>query len=114
MDTMQSYSFLPIIPKATRFPPPSSLALPSLLDHIWTNRLGVCTSGIILLEGTDHCPVFVKLPIIQSIENKIKLTFRLHNPVNIDHFQREVRLLVQDVEYRSDVGSLTLILMSEL
>ena len=90
-DTMQSYSFFPIITKATRFPPPSSLAPPSLLDHIWTNRLGVCTSGIILLDGTDHCSVFVKLPIIQNIENKIKLTFRLHKPINIDNFEREVR-----------------------
>ena len=58
--------------------------------------------------------MLVKLPIVQNIENKIKLTFHLHSPISIDNFESEVILLVQDIDYRSDVGSLTLELMSEL
>ena len=70
-NTMQSVSFIPVITKPTRFPAGNSAIAPSLLDHIWVNRFNAFTSGIIVVDSTDHCPVFIKIPIVASISEKI-------------------------------------------
>ena len=62
MNTMHSVTFTPVITKATRFPSGNSPGSPSLLDQIWTNRLGIFTGGIILKDTTDHCPIFINIP----------------------------------------------------
>ena len=60
---MQSLSFLSKITKATRFPPISvnnvdgrlsRSASPSLIDHMWSNNLSECDSGVLMYDLTDH------------------------------------------------------------
>ena len=64
MDTMQAMNFIPLITKATRFPSAEGMGAPSLLDHIWTNSFVQFSTGIITVDITDHCPVFLNLPNI--------------------------------------------------
>ena len=57
VNTMQSLHYMPLITKPTRFPPDEN-SEPTLLDHIWVNYMDVYTSGILLTDTTDHCPIF--------------------------------------------------------
>jgi hypothetical protein len=83
---LYSLSFLPLITRATRFPPPGSNSEPSALDQIWINSLQRCSSGIIFSDISDHCPTFVHVPIVTDSSDKIKITFRNHNSQNMDAF----------------------------
>ena len=58
MTLMQSFNFLPLITKATRFPSTVENYSPSLLDQIWVNSFRQFSSGIITVDVTDHCPFF--------------------------------------------------------
>ena len=61
---MRSFYLVPVITEPTRFPPASLNQTPSLLDHIWVpiNSKISIKSGIILYDGTDHCPTFISFP----------------------------------------------------
>jgi hypothetical protein len=83
---LQSLSFLPLITKPTRFPSVNSNAVPSLIDHIWLNTLQQCSSGILLLDITDHLPTFIQIPRINHMSDKFKLKFRTHSPNEVDNF----------------------------
>ena len=75
---LQSYHFISVIDKPTRFHP-NGLTLPSLLDQIWTNDLTYTDCGIILLDVTDHCPDYIKFKSNKpnrKTSEKIKITFR--------------------------------------
>ena len=108
VSTMQSMSFLPIITKATRFPPAGSLGAPSLLDHIWLNKFSSYIAGIILIDNTDHCPTFLKLPIAGDNNSKIKLHFRIHNSECMNRFKMEIRSILSNINYDDDVNVTTL------
>ena len=111
---MHSLSFTPVITKATRFAPPGSDIAPSLLDHIWINKFSSYIGGIILIDNTDHCPAFLKLPINSNNCNKIKLCFRTHSPDCIAKFEREIPALLSAINYNDDINATTFKLISDL
>ena len=86
---LQSMHFLPTITKPTRFPPTSVPSVPTLLDHIWSNRLHDHSSGILLSDITDHCPVSIHLYNFKNPNNKTKVTFRIHKQEYINKFLEE-------------------------
>lgn len=85
---LNSFSLFSFISKPTRFPTDISSTDPTLLDHIWTNKLHVLNSGIITLDITDHCPCYVHLdlPVIKCSPEKTKIVFRIHKEENIELF----------------------------
>ena len=107
METMQSLSYIPLITKATRFPNTEETGTPSLLDHVWTNSLKRFSSGIIAVDLTDHCPVFLNLPVHVCIDKKIKLTFRVHSPTAIEEFKGKLRDWLEYVSFEVDINTLT-------
>ena len=107
INTMQTLSFIPVITKPTRFPPADSRGDPSLLDHIWINSLREYYSGVLCIDITDHCPVFVNIPISHKYNDTVKLTFRIHSQCNIDKFKKDVHTYVRDMYYEADVNELT-------
>ena len=85
--SLQSLSFFPVITKPTRFPSGNQKGNPSILDHIWCNNLSHFSSGILFCDVTDHCPLFYRfVRPIGNNSNKIKLSFRSHNPGNTNKF----------------------------
>lgn len=91
MTTLQSLHYLPRITKPTRYPPDSSNALPSLLDHIWINFTNINTCGIILADITDHLPTFIMVPVAKHDYDFKKITFRDHSPRNKDSFKTKLK-----------------------
>ena len=85
INNMQSYHFLPLITKPTRFSSIENIN-PSLLDHIWVNNINYDYScGLISNDFTDHFPVFLCIKNIvspNSNDDKIKITFRLDSISN--------------------------------
>ena len=78
LNLMQSYYFLPIIDKPTRFRSGNS-STDTLLDQIWINRLPASYDcGIVYSDVTDHCPTFFSLPYnFASPPELIRISFRL-------------------------------------
>lgn len=93
VSTMHSLHFLPTITKPTRFPPDDQHCVPSLLDHIWINMVSRYRCGILSIDISDHCPTFIKLFNFSSPSQKIKLSFRSHNPENIAKFYDQLSRL---------------------
>ena len=97
MHTMHSYHYLPLITKPTRFP--NNIFRPSLLDQIWTNRVSSSVNGIVLASISDHCPTFMRFPIVTNNTNynsgKTKIKFRCANETNLNCF----RLSLQEYEW---------------
>ena len=87
---MQSLNFIPLITKATRFPSGGAYCSPSLLDHIWSNSFTLCSSDIIVIDISDHCPVFLNLLRVINRNENIKLTFRIHCPNNMLKLKQRV------------------------
>ena len=90
MSTMQSLDFFPHISRPTGFPDDNSTASPSLLDQIWTNFTVPSSSGILLFPLSDHLPVFLNLPILDKLNEKHKISFRLRNAENRTKFQKQL------------------------
>ena len=88
-NTMQSLSFLPVITKATRFPPGNAAGSPSLLDHIWVNTIRTFSTGILNIDITDHCLTFINFPIVSKV-HKIKLSFCVHDQSSMMKFRQQV------------------------
>ena len=107
INTMQTVSFIPVITKPTRFPPADSGGDPSLLDPIWINSLREYYSGVLCIDITDHCPVFVNIHISHKNNNTVKLTVCIHSQCNIDKFEKDVYTYVRDMYYEADVSELT-------
>ena len=57
----QSHYFVSMMDKSTRSPTFEN-RIPTLLDHICTNKLSVLDSWI-LVDFTDHCPVYCRIPV---------------------------------------------------
>ena len=55
LDTIRSYSFLPVINKPTRISNNSA----TLIDNIFVGSPGVYVSGIITYDLSDHLPIFI-------------------------------------------------------
>ena len=58
---LHSRSFLPAITIPTRFTPNYPLQNSSNLDHIWFNFKENISSGVLNMDVTDHCPVFIHI-----------------------------------------------------
>ena len=70
---MQSLNFIPLIPKATRFPSGEVNGCLSLLDQRQTTiSFTRCSSGITVVNITDHFPVFLNLPRVSNRNENIK------------------------------------------
>ena len=105
---LQSLAFASLISKPTRFPPDNSSSLPSLLDHIWTNSMFNCSSGIVLTDVSDHSPIFVNFKPACHLNEKIEIKFRYFSEENIDKFVAAISnidwndILVDDINVSMD------------
>ena len=92
---MYSFHFVPVTTKPTRFPSNNDHQSPSLIDHVWINRIDFSFECFIILSDfTDHCPVFFKIDLPNfknSLDEKVMIKFREINEPNLSHF--ETRLL---------------------
>ena len=87
MNTFFVNHFSPLITKATRFSPIDN-EVPSLLDHIWINKIKPHVSGILNIDITDHLPTFTNLYFKNVNSNdRIKLQFRVINDENKNKFK---------------------------
>ena len=74
-----SHHYTPIITKPTHFSQVNGV-LPSLLDHIFLNKICSYSCGILELDLTDHLPTFLNLNYdLVDTNEKIKIQFRLIN-----------------------------------
>ena len=88
---LQSLGFISLITKPTRFDPNPNIS-PSLLDHIWINFFQSFSSGIFLVDITDHCPTFLLiLPDSPKPPNEQcrKIVFRDHSESNLINFSHK-------------------------
>ena len=83
---MRSYHFTQTICKPTRYPPNDNIGSPSILDHIWVNRIQNWKSGVILLDISDHCPNFLFLDAPTPLDQKQKIEFRPFSELNMEKF----------------------------
>ena len=88
MNFMQSYYYVPRITKPTRFSSNNN-ETPSLLEQIWTNFVDNVTTGILSMDITVHCPIFLYLPIENEkrTNEKIKINFRDQSPEQTSAFE---------------------------
>ena len=68
LNYIRSIFFMPLISSYTRFSPDKSSF--SLLEHIWIKFMDYERSGVILTDITDHCPVYLFLPIYYKFAQK--------------------------------------------
>ena len=87
---MQSYHFVPGILKPTRFPVSNNYHSPSLLDHAWLNFLETFQSGIIWADISDHCPVFLRILLPDSLSDKVTYDFRPRDQKKVAGFLSEL------------------------
>ena len=82
---LNSMHFLPLITRPTRFPPENDGTNPSILDHIWINSMVPYEQGILCMDATDHCPVFILFTYESFEKNKtLKFNFRPFSSNNYD------------------------------
>ena len=89
---LNSMHFIPLITRPTRFPPNEQTSNPSTLDHIWFNCLVLFKSGILCMNLTDHCPVFVNFSfgLLNENDSKCEKKFR---PFSKQNFNKLVSLV---------------------
>ena len=109
VNNMQSSHCLPIITKPTRFPSGNNIGEPSLLDHMWLNNIEVYTSGIILYDLTDHCPVFVCFNhgVVDDRHKFVKVKFRVQSNKCHDDFIDELGRINWDFSDFNDINDKT-------
>ena len=61
-----------------------------------------------MIDNTDHCPTFLKLPIAGDNNRKIKLHFRIHNSECMNRFKTEIPSRLSNINYDDDVNVTTL------
>jgi hypothetical protein len=114
VNTLQSLHYMPLITKPTRFPPNDNCE-PSLLDGIWINYTDVYTSGIILADITDHCPVFLCIKHDTIDDNYfVKITFRLHSDRNVNEYYNVLNDINWDFSHFDDINVKTSIFLDEI
>ena len=81
-----SYSFVPLITKATRITPSSA----TLIDNVFVNDINrVFRSGILMSDISDHLPIFLICKSNQRINSNVQQTYykRDMSHSNIDKFR---------------------------
>ena len=82
-DLLYSYSFIPLIDKATRV----SASTASIIDNIFTNQSTTThKSGVIEADISDHYPVFSISEMSSPIKTDQYLKLRSFKPANIEKF----------------------------
>ena len=96
---MQSYHYIPAITIPTRY---SNSNVPSLLDHIWLNKIFSFQSGTIMSDVTDHLPTFLTLPYLvnTNIPAPVKISFR-HADSNS---KTKFRAMIREFDWHSVMG----------
>lgn len=91
LTSMQSNHFVPLIGNPTRFPADLNIGVPTLIDHVWVNYLDCICFGVLHVDITDHCAVFMKMPLpSQHRDCKIKISFRDRSSANLESFEQEI------------------------
>lgn len=90
-NSLHSYHYIPVISKPTHYCGNSNS--PSLIDHIWINKVIDYKCGVIESDLTDHCPIFINIPSISFKRTKQtkKITFRLKTTENRNKFFEAVQ-----------------------
>lgn len=88
LDTLYSFSVLPLIQAPTRI----SRHKASLLDNILTNADAGCESGILLSDLSDHLPVFTFTNVLLKLSENIDLPVnkRVFNDANFLKFSQSL------------------------
>ena len=90
LNLMQTFNFIPLITRPTRFPEGEQSGDPSLLDHIYINFTPSITPGILHYHITDHLPVFANFALSQPVTSTHTLKFRIFNDANEQKFTRSL------------------------
>ena len=90
LNMFQTFGYVPLITRATRFPQGRQRGNPSLLDHIFVNFTPPSCAGILHHEITDHLPVFLNIHLPQPVSNCFKIKFRIFNEENEQKFTRKL------------------------
>ena len=94
---MRSNYFAPVINCPTRYDSDSSIS-PTLLDQIWINFVGsnyYC--GAIILDQTDHCPVYINIKREVTDNGRIKIKFRNFSERNRLNFREKLAATDWDI-----------------
>ena len=86
INTCHLNSYSPLITLPSRITDESA----TLIDHIWTNQLYDCWSGILDCTATDHFPVFTKIRVNFQINQFVRKKFRDHSDENIALLETEI------------------------
>ena len=88
LNMMQTFNYLPLITRPTRFAEGNQIASPSLLDHIYVNFTSPLVAGILHHKITDHLPIYLHLntPNISSTLHTIN--FRVFSEYSKQMFTR--------------------------
>ena len=106
LNLLQTFSYTPLITRATRFPQGQQLGNPSLLDHIFINFTPPSLAGILHYEITDHLPVFLNFNLPLPVTNTFPIKFRIFDEVNQDEFVRNIALVMwEEILMEPDVNS---------
>ena len=103
---MQSSHLLPLIKHPTRYPAGIGNVAPTLLDHMYVSFLDSLCSGVLAVDITDHCAIFMQMPIAsQKLDGKVELKFRDQSTGNMDRFKQELSAFQWDFEQFGDINS---------
>ena len=94
---MRSNYLVPIINCPTRYAP-DQLTPPSLIDHIWINFVGFdYTCGVIVLDHTDHCPIYINIKTEANSSSRVKIKFRNFSEENQLKFKEQLASITWDI-----------------
>ena len=96
---LNSMFYIPTITKPTRFPSELTSSFPSVLDHIWINKIFPFTSGILNIDFTDHLPTFLHFsPNQKNIPKNetIRIQLRPFTNNNLETFITELNAMDWD------------------
>ena len=104
LSTLNSYFFVPVINKPTRFPPNNTDIRPSTLDHIFININYNTWAGIIYWNDTDHLPTFIKFKLSMPSEANLfrKIQFRSFSQSNLNSLISSVSNIDWDTLFSSE------------
>ncbi|KAI3381853.1 hypothetical protein SNEBB_006345, partial [Seison nebaliae] len=104
INNMQSLQMFPRITKPTRFPPDGTVGEPSLIDHIWFNRLLPYQSGILCIDITDHLPTFLRLPYCCKPPDRIRIETRPADTCGKLRFRDSLIRFNWDATFSADIN----------
>ena len=89
-----SKGLMPLITSPTRFPQGNQNSQPTALDHIWTNCLNICSSGILDFALTDHLPCYCLFEsyVTDDTRQKIKIKSRPYFETNMQKFTNKLEI----------------------